>query len=75
MDVKDAEKARRQGDYKREFAIRKAHLQDLFYNKAQVVTLLKKQEVCIGLHFLRSCVTIISSTVGRTKENRGECAS
>lgn len=47
MDVKDADKARRLGDYKREFAIRKAHLHDLFYNKAQVVTLLNKQEVCV----------------------------
>ena len=45
VDVDEAEKARRAGDCKREFAILKAHLHDLFYNKAQVVTQLKKEEV------------------------------
>lgn len=60
VDVKDAEQARRQGDYKKEFAIRKAHLQDLFYNKAQVVTLLKKEEVCrVVITFLGSSHFIV----------------
>ena len=46
VDVEEAEKARRVGDFKREFAIYKAHLNDLFHNKSQVVLLLKKEEVC-----------------------------
>ena len=52
MDVEEAEKARRVGDLRREFAIYKAHLEDLFYNKAQVVAQLKKEEVrtCVNVH-------------------------
>ena len=59
MDVEEAEKARRVGDFRREFAIYKAHLEDLFYNKAQVVAQLKKEEVrkCIYMH-IDTCMYI-----------------
>ena len=45
MDVEEAERARRVGDFRQEFVIYKAHLDDLFHNKSQVVKQLKKEEV------------------------------
>ena len=45
MDVDDAETAQREGNYKKEFAVYKAHINDLYYNRAQVVTALNKEEV------------------------------
>ena len=63
MDVEEAEKAGRVGDLRREFAIYKAHLEDLFYNKAQVVTQLKNEEVHKCTSYIRTCMYIFNHAV------------
>ena len=46
--VEEAYEAERRGDQKREFNILQAHLQDLSFNKAQVVAELENEKVGIG---------------------------
>ena len=43
--VEEAYEAQRRGDHKREFNILQAHLQDLSFNKAQLVAELENEEV------------------------------
>lgn len=45
VDIEEAKRAQHFGDVRRECEVYKAHLQDLFYNKAQLITLLNKEKV------------------------------
>ena len=48
--VEDAYEAERKGDQKKEFEILQSHLNDLSFNKAQVVAQLENDEVRIYMH-------------------------
>lgn len=56
--VEDAYEAERKGDQKKEFEILQSHLNDLSFNKAQVVAQLENDEVHIMHTYMQLCTCI-----------------
>ena len=71
VNLGEVQEARRKGEQKREFDLLQAHLKDLFYNKALIVTQLNNEEVCSSaMHgvYCRSYGFVLCFTQ-REKEN------